>query len=136
MSPVESPQAPSAMAASMRPRMVASSFALGGRRAKAHGGQPQGAVTDQLRDVEGESFVLVAAKEVLDRAPGEVHAGRNVEGEAPHILPELGGHGSGREPAIAHYLRGDTLADLGLRAPIAEEPPVGMRVHVDEDRKS
>jgi len=34
MSPVESPQAPSTMAASMRPRMVASSLALGGRRAK------------------------------------------------------------------------------------------------------
>jgi hypothetical protein len=89
-------------------------------------------VTDQLRDVEGETFLLVAAKEFLDRDPGKVHAGRNVEGETPHILSELGGHGSGREPAIAHDLRGDALADLGLGAPIAEEPPVGMRVHVDE----
>ena len=36
---------------------------------EAHGGQSQRAVTDQLRDVEGEPFVLVAAEEVLHRDP-------------------------------------------------------------------
>ena len=115
--------------------MVTSSRAVGWPAREAHRGQAQRAVTDELDDVHRYPFVAVPAEVVRHRSPREVHAGRQGEGEAAHLLAELVGDGRGGESAIADHLGGDALADLGLGAAITPEAPVGMRVHVDEARR-
>src|SRR5262249_3162828 len=67
--------------------------------------------------------------------PREVHARRQVEREPFHLVAELVRHGRGREAAVADDLGRDALTDLRFRTPIAPEPPVGVRVHVDESRR-
>src|SRR5215472_8810182 len=87
-----------------------------------------------MRHVERDAALAIAAKVLAERAPLEVHSRRQVQREALHRIPELVGYGRRREAAVPDHLGRDALPDLGLRAPIAPEPPIGVRVHVDEPR--
>ena len=108
-------------------------LARGGRTAReAHGGQPQRPVADELGHVQRDALALVTRQVVADGIPREIHARRHVEGEALHLAPVLVRDRGRREAAVADHLRGHALADLRLGAPVTPEPPVRMRVHVDE----
>ena len=119
----------------MRRSIVISSRARRRPTREAHRGQAQGPVADEMHHVHGHALVAVAAQVVAHGSPGEIHARRRVEREAPHLRAELVGHRRRREAAIAHDLGGHALADLRLGPAIGPETPVGMRVHVDEARR-
>src|SRR5947208_1409666 len=79
---------------------------------EAHCGDPQRAVTDEVRDVQREPAGVESVEIVAERAPREVHARRHVEREAAQVIDELGGDGRRREAAVADDFGGHTLADL------------------------
>src|SRR6059058_5737322 len=110
-------------------------LAIGRATGEAHHGDAEGAVAHELHDVEGRALRVERLQVVANRPPPEVHAPRHVEGEPAQLLEKFGGRGRGREAAVAHDLRRHALADLRLGAPVLPEPPVRVRMHVDEPRR-
>jgi hypothetical protein len=92
-------------------------------------------VADEVNHVEAEAFAIESAEVIAERAPAEVHAAWNAEGELSQVLEELGGRRSWREAAVPHHLDGHALPNLRLRPAIGPQRPVGVRVHVDEARR-
>jgi len=102
---------------------------------EAHRGDAEGAVADELHDVDRRALGVERFQVLADRLPLEVHALGHVEGEAAQLLEKLRGRGSRGEAAVTDDLGRHALADLRLGAPVLPEPPVRVRVHVDEPRR-
>ena len=101
-------------------------------RLEAHGRDAQGAVADEVHDVDRRPHAPQGIEILAEGLPREVRGHADATDPALHEGLLLGADRRLGEGAHADDFRRHPLTDLGLRRRAAEVEEVGVRVHVDE----
>ena len=105
---------------------------VGRPRLESHGGDAQGAVADEVRDVDGGADRAERVEVLRERLPAQVEAGADAAGPAPDDLALVGAQRRLRERAHPDDFGRHALADFRLSRRTTEVEEIGVGVHVDE----
>ena len=110
--------------------------AAGGFGRETHGGDPQGTVTHQPRDVHDRLSRFDFGRVLAIALPvdGPLESSRPARCVVHGFPGPRSSQGSQGGPAVAHYLQGHTLAEFDLARGLLDVIAVRMAVDVDETR--